>query len=235
MLISTQKANLLLNPISLDSDTYFVEKKGNKNFIYYAKEKCKSVEYVFDCLVDDISLVIYEDLEQNKIYIIKAHIETDTFEFDIEAVNFNIKKIEDIVNLTIFKAGIKKIYFLDNSVLKDKITIRNSEIELLSHKKVNQEIKKAPTLRTKNKYAFINLVVFVLLLLLNNGFNIFSEKLDKEKTADFNTKYSLLEQKILLQEEDIAKYTEIKNKRLEVLYNFNELSSYSPNDRKGQR
>lgn len=221
----TPKADLSLNPISLDSDIYFIEQKSNKNFIYYSKEKCKSIEYVLDNLIDEISLVIYEHLDQNKIYIIKTHLETESFEFDIDAVNFNVKKVEDIINLTLFKAGINKIYFLDNSILKEKINVKNAQIEYISHKKVTQEIKKSPTLKTRNKYAFINLILFIFLLLLNNGFNTLSTNLVNEKNIEFNKKYSEFEQQIILQEEDIAKYTEIKNKKLKVLSSFEELKS----------
>lgn len=223
----TKKINLKLNPIILDSDTYFIEQKGNKDFIYYSKEKCKSLEYALDNLINEISLVIYEHLDQNKIYIIKTHIETETFEFNIDTANFNIKKVEDIINLTIFKAGINKIYFLDNSVLKNKIKIKNAEIEYISHKKVLQEIKKSPTLKTRNRYAFRNLFLFISLLLLNNGFNALFTHLENKKNILFNKEYSEIEQKIILQEEDIAKYTEIKNKKLKVLSSFEDLNSKS--------
>lgn len=225
MFKSTQKANLTQNPIILDSDVFFIEQKGNKNFIYYSKEKCKSLEYVLDKLINELAIVIYEDLENNNIYIIKTHIDTESFEFNIDTINFNVKKVEDIINLTLFKTGINRIYFLDNSLLKSKINIRNAEIMQIEYKKIIQEIKKSPTLKTRNKYAFINFVVVIFLLLLNNGFNTLSLHLSSEKKKNFDIKHSELVQQVILQEKDIAKYTEIKNKKLKVLSNFEELNS----------
>jgi len=222
---STPKANLTLNPISLDSDVYFIEQKGNKNFIYYSKEKCKSLEYVLDKIINEPAIVIYEDLENNKIYIVKTHIDTESFEFDIDAINFNVKKVEDIINLTLFKTGINRIYFLDNSLLEKKINVKNAEILYIEHKKINQEIKKSPTLKTRNKYALINLVVFIFLLLLNNGFNKLSVQLETEKNKIFNNEHTRLQNQVIIQEADIAKYTEIKDKKLKVLSSFEELNS----------
>lgn len=224
MIKSTQKANLILNPITLDSDIFFIEQKNNKNFIYYSKEKCKSLEYVLDKVINELALVIYEDLDNNKIYVVKTLLDTESFEFEIDAINFNVKKIEDIINLTLFKTGINRIYFLDNSLLESKISVRNAEILHIEHKKITREIKKSPTLKTRNKYAFINLVVFIFLLLLNNGFNTLSTHLATEKNKIFNAKHTELEQQVILQEEDIAKYTEIKDKKLKVLSSFEELN-----------
>lgn len=222
---STQKANLVQSQISFDSDTFFIEKNGYKDFIYYSKEKCKSLEYIADKLIDEVSIFVYEDLDDDKIYIIKTHLATDTLIIDINSKNFEIKKTEDIINLILFKQGIEKIYFLDNSALESKMNIKNASTGQVSLKDFKQISRKAPLLRTRNTYTFKVIIVFIALLLLNNGFTHLSEKLEREKRQEFNAKNIELDERLIAQDDDISKYNELKNKRLGILRSFEEMNT----------
>lgn len=235
MLKVTQRTQANLNQISFDLDFYFTENKKNKNLIYYSNEKCKSLEYVFDTLVNDIALVIYEDLEENNIYIIKTNITTETMQIDIKSKNFNIKKLEDIINLILFKQGIEKVYFLDNTQLDKKINIQNAKKEYIPYKKFKEEVNKSPTLKTKQNYTIFTVSFFIILLLINTSFNQLERYLNNQKTKAFNDKYTILEEKILSQEEEIRTLEEKKDKKIAILKNIKDLKLIGTIEDKGFR
>lgn len=206
------------------SDKYFINSKKIKNLIYTSEQKCKSLEYIFDTLIKDISIVIYE-LDE-KVYIITTNSTVATFEFVKVENEFEIKKIKDFINILLFKKGINKIYFLQNSILKKELNfnddIKIEEIKISDYKKA---YKNNPILKTEKRYLISNLGLTILVLSSFFIFKNIQTLLEKERIKEFNSSYTALEKELNIKKEEIKEYEILKNRNLEILYDFKQLEN----------
>lgn len=198
--------------------------KKIKNLIYTSEQKCKSLEYIFDTLIKDISIVIYE-LDE-KVYIITTNSTVATFEFVKVENEFEIKKIKDFINILLFKKGINKIYFLQNSILKKELNfnddIKIEEIKISDYKKA---YKNNPILKTEKRYLISNLGLTILVLSSFFIFKNIQTLLEKERIKEFNSSYTALEKELNIKKEEIKEYEILKNRNLEILYDFKQLEN----------
>ncbi|MCT7910699.1 hypothetical protein N5912_02550 [Arcobacter lacus] len=206
------------------SDKYFVKSKKVKDLIYTSGQKCKSLEYIFDTLIKDISLVIHE-LDE-KVYIITTNSIVSSFEFIKVENEFEIKKIKDFINILLFKKAINKIYFLQNSILKEQLNfnddIKIEEIKISDYKKA---YKNNPILKTQKNYLISTLSITILLLISFFIFKNIGTLLQKEKIKEFNSSYTTLEKNLNIKKEEKIEYEILKNKSLDILYDFKQLEN----------
>lgn len=221
--LMTQK--VLYNDTDI-SDKYFIRSKKIKDLFYISEQKCKSLEYIFDTLIKDISIVVFE-LDE-KVYIITTNSTVETFTFLKIENEFKIKKIEDFINILLLKNQINKIYFLQNSTLKEKLNfnsdIKIEEIKISDYKKA---YKNNPILKTQRRYLISSLGLTILLLICFFIFKEITFFIEKEKVKDFNSSFTALEKTLNIKKEQKTEYEILKNKSLDILYDFKEIDNVS--------
>lgn len=221
------------NPQSYAGEVFFVRNKKNKDLVYTSNSKCKSMEYLFDNLISETAMVIYEKLDNNKIYLIVTNSDVKTFKFDISSEEFDIKKVEDIINIILIKRGIETTYFIEGSTLMGKININCKLKETILKKDFKKLEKQTPILKTARKYTFATFVLTVFLTLSYLGLENATQILTQKKGEDFNNKFSALEKEISLKNEELYKYSALRENNIEVLNKLNpseQVPNYLQND-----
>ncbi|KAB7891328.1 hypothetical protein [Poseidonibacter ostreae] len=220
MIKKTERINLRISTTDYSSDTHFVKSKKNKDIVYVGKEKCKSLEYIFDSLVQDISIAVYDDLDKNKVWVTVTNSDIKTFEFNTDSIEYQNEKVESIINVILLKEGIKNVYFLEDSKYAKVIKIRNANIKIIDKTNFKNTVKKSPILKTAGKYTFASLLILLVLFGLHTAQEETAHIIKKDLVNDFNKQYSQKEKEIILQKDELQEYREIKDTTLEVLNSF---------------
>lgn len=223
MIIYTNK-NYSTNLLRFSKEENYIINPKN-NIVYSSFQKGISLEYIIDKALKDIKAIfVYENLENDEIALVFTNSNLKSIVFNIKN-DFSTKKVENFIKLSCLKNNISKIYFFNDSIIREKIElpsyIKKSSIDRNWFKKA---VKKSPSLKNNQ-----NKIIFLLLsALITFGLSFSSEKLFTHLTyksgVEFDKTFADMANNKIELEAELEKYENItlNLKEIRVVQNFNE-------------
>ena len=222
--------------------------KGD-DYIYYSKNKgsrYKSVELLADRLVNTNSLLVWDDIDNQVVYIVYCNQIRPTIEIDLKDEFFTWDKLNSILMLSILYTNNKDIYIPETSKIIDKIDFTQDErkkLEELKDQDINiykeylskidkigtrcnvkkvkktdflSAYKKSYTLKSQSYYIARSSIVIVVLLFIVIGSNIAFKKYEQNFKKTINEEVA----KIVGEKKEIQEEIRQLNEELKISENI---------------